>query len=471
MLLSSAGFMKTYKGTILFLVALCFSVLAVYVQVRDHGFISFDDREYVVENRHIHEGLSRDGILWAFSIPDKRHDTYWHPVTWLSHMLDIELFGLNPGMHHLMNVLLHLVNSVLLYAFLRWTTGMPFRSAIVSLLFALHPINVDSVAWIAERKNLLSTMFWLSTMLMYAHYAMRPGLLRYTAVLSIFTLGLLAKPMLVTLPCILLLMDYWPLGRIRFANSKHLEDDKETDRAGFARASLARLVVEKIPLLILSFLAIFLSLLSLERLGTSVSQKTIPIGLRICNAIVSYVHYVWKLFWPADLTIFYPYPSEIPLWMVAGSLLLVAAISFAAVRAVFSKPPVAIGWLWYLVTLVPVLGFVQGGLWPAIAERWAYIPCLGIFIMLVWSLSDLAEKMRPAKPVLTALLIPMIFVTGYLAHRQAGFWKNDFTLFSHALAVNQDDYVAHLNLGAAFMEKGDLDGAVRHYQEILRIRP
>jgi tetratricopeptide (TPR) repeat protein len=444
--------------------------VAAYGQVVKHDFVSLDDDIYVTDNYPVRAGLTSAGIVWAFSFTDS---PYWHPLTWLSHMLDCQLYGVSPSMHHLTNVVLHLANSLLLFLVLYQMTGALWRSCFVAALFALHPLNVESVAWVTERKNLLSTFFWLLTMVFYVRYSKKPGLARYLLVVFIFTLGLMAKPMLVTLPCALLLLDYWPLGRFPF---QQVDSDTRTEAAHatiptFQRTTSVSLVLEKVPLLILSVLSSSLTSLSVQRSGILISTTLVPMKLRIANAIVSYARYIGKLIWPLDLAVFYPYPSTVPLWQSVGAGLLLAGISFLVIRAWRKLPYLCIGWFWYLGTLIPAIGLVQAGQWPAMADRFTYVPAIGLFVMLAWSIPHLLTKWRYRNTgfVLAAgaLLAALLLLTWTQLHR----WSNTITLFEHTLKVTVNNYLAHNNLGNALARQGKLKQAKDHYVKALRINP
>ncbi|MCP4682686.1 MAG: tetratricopeptide repeat protein, partial [Desulfobacterales bacterium] len=435
---------------------LIIAAIAVYWQVQNHAFLNFDDNEYVSDNWHVQAGLTLESITWAFSFADKEK-TYWHPLTWLSHMLDCELYGLRPGMHHLTNLFFHIANSLMLFLALRWMTGAIWRSAFVAMLFAIHPINVDSVAWISERKNLLSTFFWMLTILAYVYYSKRPGLYRYLLTFFVFALGLMSKPMLVTLPCVLLLLDYWPLGRFSFGPP------------GFP---LSRLVLEKIPFFALSALSTGLSFLSLQgKENIIISMSLTPLKLRIANALVSYVKYIGKMIWPNDLAVLYPYPGTVPMWQTTGALLLLVCISVLMIRSVRRVPWFATGWLWYLGTLVPVTGLVQAGLWPAMADRFAYVPLIGIFIIIAWGFPEIVDRRRHIKTILPATATAILFIFMIITFQQAGHWKNSITLFEHTLAKTTNNFLAHMALAGALKEQGRIDDAIKHYVETLRIRP
>jgi tetratricopeptide (TPR) repeat protein len=443
----------------------CFLLLlvsfSVYWQVRYFDFINFDDDVYVADNRQVRSGLTQENLAWSFSFQDKEK-TYWHPLTWISHMLDVELYGMDAGRHHHTNALFHTFNTLFLFLILYRITGALWRSAFVAALFALHPINVESVAWIAQRKNVLSTFFWMLTLLAYEVYQKRPGVARYLTVLFVFSLGLLAKPMLVTLPFVLMLLDYWPLKRIGFQPSI-----RECLPLAF------RLVLEKIPLLILSGLSVYFSMASRKGLDLEITLQSIPVILRIENALVSYLKYIGNLVLPTHLTVFYPYPDKIPMWQALGSLAVLMVISVSVVRTLRKYPYLCIGWLWYLGTLTPVIGFVQVGLWPQMADRWAYVPFIGLFIIISWGGAELLSRWRHKRywaTIAVAALLTALMVT---SHIQAGYWANSATLFSHALKISKNkalaDALAHNNLATDLIERGRYDEAIYHYSQVLEI--
>ncbi len=362
----------------LFLVLL---TLGVYWQVRDHEFISFDDNTYITENRHVKTGLTQENILWAFRFSDKG-GTYWHPLTWLSHMTDCHFYGLNPGMHHTTNLLFHIANTILLFLLFKRMTGALWQSAFVAALFALHPLNTDSVAWVAERKNVLSTFFWILTMLAYVRYTEHPGFFRYMTMFLSFVLGLLSKPMLVTLPCVLLLLDYWPLKRFLISDCRFPIESKNEMSPAQTGDRKSKVLWEKLPLFALSAASVCLSSLSLQRYKNIIFPESVLMTLRIENALVSYVRYILKMICPQNLAFYYPYPDSLPTWQSLGAAILLVIISYLTIRAFRSMPYLITGWLWYLGTLVPVSGLIQAGLWPATADRWAYVPLIGLFIMI-----------------------------------------------------------------------------------------
>ena len=442
---------------------LVISTVAIYAPVRHHAFINHDDGLYVEDNRHVQAGLTSESIKWAFSVTKSDERAYWHPLTWLSHMLDCQIFGVQPGYHHLSNLFYHLLNVLLLFLVFTRMTGAIWKSAFVAALFAVHPLNVDSVAWLAERKNLLSTTFWFSTMLAYVFYAKTPSFRRYILVFAVMTAGLLAKPMLVTLPCVLLLMDFWPLNRTTFAWQAYKSNKQ------FSEASLYQLIAEKIPLLVLSAISTVFSVISLDHHDQFIAHDTVSMGLRIENAIVSYIRYIVKIIWPHDMTIFYPFPDAIPIWQVLGAFLLLVAIFLIAFLLIRKMPSVTVGWLWFAGTLVPVIGLVQGGRWPAIADRWTYVPAIGLFIIAGWGSSAVLEKISQKKALkvfcASFVLIPLMIVS----HHQVGYWKNSMTLFSHAIDVTKDNGLAHYNLGQALGKTGDFEKAIVQYYAALKV--
>jgi len=438
--------------------------LAVYWQVRNHSFCNLDDSPYVQHNPHVRNGVTLEGITWAFSFPG--YD-YWHPLTWVSHMLDCHLYGLVPGMHHQINMILHILNSMLLFLVFKRMTGAIWKSAFVAALFALHPLNVESVAWIAERKNVLSTFFWLLTMLIYSYYSQRPRFYKYLMIFFVFALGLMSKPMVATLPFVLLLLDYWPLRRFKLDN----KNNQKSIKSGFQWPLPLRLILEKIPLFALSIVGIYFSSLALQRLGLVISTASVPMKLRIANALVSYSRYMIKMIWPHNLAVYYPYPQTLPLWQVAGSGALLIFISVLVFRKIRSKPYLTVGWLWYIGTLVPAIGLVQAGLWPAIADRFVYVPLIGLFLIIAWGVPDLAVRWRHGKKklaVIAAVILANFMVTTWL---QVGYWRNSITLFKRAIDVTENNYIAHHKLGEALEAEDRTAAAVRHYSEALRIKP
>jgi len=443
------------------------STFLVYAQVGTHDFTTFDDPDYVSENPYVEKGLSPESIKWALGFPERQ---YWAPVAFISHMIDVQLFGMNAGLHHLMNLFYHILNSLLLYLVLRLMTGAHWRSAFVACLFALHPVNVDSVAWMAERKNVISTTFWILSMIAYYSYAKNPDLKKYTVVLITVTLGLMAKQMLITLPFVFLLLDFWPLGRFRLAWKEKLKGAKGW--AGSLEISgepISRLVMQKLPLFALCVGAAIVSSRSVKHGSVIITRDLVPMGLRVENAITSYVFYIWKMIFPHNLTFYYPYPESIPAWQVVCAMTVLLLATALVFRFLFRAPYLVVGWLWFLGTLVPVSGIIQGGLWPAIAERWAYVPYIGLFIMISWGASDLMGrwKLKPEVHMLSATAV--LVVLAFLTWRQAGVWKDDITLYSNGIRIDPQNYIGHVNLGEAYVKRGEPQKGIPHFLEAIKL--
>ncbi len=550
--------------------------LTVYGQVKDHAFLDFDDYEYITENPHVRTGLKGENIVWAFT---SYHSNNWHPLTWISHMLDVQIFGLNPGGHHLVNVLFHIANALLLLIVFQRLTGALGPSAFAAALFALHPLHVESVAWAAERKDVLSCFFWLLTMLMYVRYTEKPGAGRYLPLAAVFALGLMAKQMLVTLPFVLLLLDYWPLGRAAWpSRGKQLQMDnglqkttplpeagKDTasryNRSGAtdepwrtakktggrkrlrsrqpvaavsattegedAGLTVGRLFLEKLPLMVLAAVAAVVVFTVQLKSGVLYNLPQFPLTVRIENALVSYVAYLGKTFWPVDLAVFYPHPlNTLAGWKVFGAAGLLLIISFTVVRWVRRRPYLAVGWFWYLGTLIPVIGLVQVGV-QAMADRYTYIPLIGVFIMIAWGGWDVLNcisrrrgadattavrvkipagqqnstaagavdggtgsgKEAGASPPATrafsfsvsslgltgliawVIAITSLLVLSYMTWKQTGFWRDNITLYERAIRVVPDNYWAYNNLGAARAARGELAAAETLFAQSLAIMP
>jgi tetratricopeptide (TPR) repeat protein len=452
---------------------LVLAVAAVYWQAGRFEFVDFDDPLYITANPHVASGLTRSSVAWSLSFEEKEK-TYWHPLTWLSHMLDVELFGLNPGPHHLMNVMLHLCNALLLFAFLTRLTGAPWLSGMVAALFAVHPVNVESVAWVAERKNVLSTLFWFLSLHAYIHYAHRRGRVRYAALIAIFTLGLMAKPMMVTLPCVMLLLDFWPLGSLSFGRAGDPSSASRPPVSALAGVRIRwELVWEKIPMLFLALLASYLTTDSLKFAGSTIPFSLVPLSLRLQNALVSFLSYSGMILFPSHLAVFYPYPTTISLGRTVAAAVILAGVTGYAVLEMRKRPYLLVGWLWFLGTLAPVCGIVQVGLWPAKADRWAYIPAIGLFIIVVWSGNEYVQRWRwrGARCGACALALAIIAGLTLSAHHQAGVWRNGVALFEYAVANTKDNSVAHGNLGGVLYAKGRIAEARFHFEEALRIDP
>lgn len=457
---------------------LVLATVIVYWPVQNYGFTLFDDTLYVSENSNVKNGLTYKSFQWAFSFENK-NKTYWHPLTWLSHMLDCEIYGLKPGKHHTTNLIFHILSTLLLFLVLKRMTGAIWQSAFVASLFALHPLNVNSVAWIAERKNVLSTFFWMLTMWVYAWYCERPKFFRYVLLLLSLALGLLSKPVLVTLPCVFILLDFWPLKRIRLIcntmsinklSKINLIPEKVLGRYHFPPI-LYMSIIEKLPLFILCFITIYLSSLSQHKELAIVSFDSIPLMLRLENAIVSYVVYIMKMIWPINLAVFYPFPDSIPLWETLSALLILLAITVSAIKTYKNYPYFLIGWLWYLGTLVPMIGLIQAGLWPAMANRFTYIPLIGLFIIISWGGAALWCNRWGLKTGLIGLAAAILVILTLITHYYVQQWQNDIDLFQKAIDVESKNQVAHNNLGLAYMSHNEYQKAFKHISQAIKIHP
>lgn len=440
--------MTRSRLTLLICILLALITLAAYWRVLGCGFVSYDDDIYVTANRWVMAGLTLPSVKWALTTG---HGSNWHPLTWVSHMADCELYGMRPLGHHLTSLILHILSTVLLFLLLRRLTGRTWEGAFVAALFALHPLHVESVAWIAERKDVLSTFLWMLTMHAWVSYVRRPGWGMYLCALGLFALGLTAKPMLVSLPLTLLLLDYWPLSRL-----------------GRKGEPVWKLVWEKAPFFALSGVSCIVTCI-VQSSGAVVSLEKIGLGVRISNALVSYVAYLGKMFWPARLAAIYPHPMDtLAAWQVIGSALLLAAITVLVLRAARAHPFLAVGWLWYVITLVPVIGLVQVGL-QSMADRYTYVPLIGIFAALTWLLAGPISRLGRVVPVL--LPVAVICACGVGAWRQVGVWENSLTLFRHAVSVTERNSIAEANLGAALIEAGDYEEAIARSRAAIRIKP
>ena len=454
----------TTFNVLLVILCLVISIIVVYIKVQHFDFVGFDDELYVTQNHFVQKGLSTKGLKWAFTT---FHTANWHPLTWLSHMLDFELNRLNPGGHHWTNVEFHIANTVLLFLILFRMTGAIFRSAFVAALFALHPLHVESVAWISERKDVLSTFFGLLSIGAYYRYVKKSSVKYYLLLIVLIILGLLAKPMLVTLPFVLLLLDFWPLNRFRFQQDFQL---KTENTFGDAIRRNHRIILEKIPLFIPIVISCIVTFIAQKSEGAVKEIWVLPIRYRIENAVVSYIKYVLKMIWPYRLAVFYPHPeNSIPLWQTIACALLIIVACYGAIKTVKKYPYFVVGLFWYLGTLVPVIGLVQVGE-QAMADRYTYVPLIGIFIIVSWGVSDLLKEGRFQKIFLGTSAAILLVLLSWGSFIQLNTWKNGIALFEHALSVTQNNYLAENNLGAAYSSK-DLDKALFHLKVALKIKP
>jgi tetratricopeptide (TPR) repeat protein len=467
---STRAEMKTYRSVLIAagIVALTWMVFS---QTLHHQFINYDDPLYVIDNAHVRAGLTWHGIAWAFT---HVHSQNWHPLTTMSHMLDCQLFGLNPGAHHLVNVFLHSIAALLLFIFLQQTTARVWLSAFVAAAFAIHPLRVESVAWIAERKDVLSGVFFMLTLIAYARYVRAPSASRYVAMSILFACGLMSKPMLVTTPFVLLLLDYWPLQRFERSTTEPAGAERrgrEGPRgltSGDASQSITKLLIEKLPLFALVAGSVMMTLWAQNfALG---STEYLPLQWRISNAVFSYFEYIRQTFWPHNLIPFYVHPeNRLETWrlvIAAAILILISAVAFVRRR---QNPYLIVGWLWYLVMLIPVIGIVQVGL-QGHADRYTYLPQIGLLVAIAWSLWDLTRALSAQKILLSGAAIIAIATLSILSWKQTRHWRDTETLWRHTLAVTPESDVAHAGLGGILFVRGQIEEAIQQYESALRLR-
>jgi protein O-mannosyl-transferase len=419
--------------------------LALYNPVSRNGFVNFDDDRYVTDNPQVRAGLHWSTVAWAFTSIEQAN---WHPLTWLSHALDCHLFGLNPVGHHYVNLLLHVANALLLFLLLQWFTGYTARSLLVAALFAVHPLNVESVAWVAERKSVLGMFFFLLTLAAYGWYVRKPGVARYLAVAVLFAMGLMAKPMVITLPFVLLLLDYWPLRRTR---------------------PWRALCLEKLPLMALSAASAVITMIAQRAGGAVLTSAAHDPRLRLENAVVGYALYIKKAVWPSHLAALYPYPHGLPAWQVGAAGLVLATITFAVVKC-RERRYLLVGWLWFLGTMVPMIGVVQVGN-QAMADRYAYLPMIGLFVMAIWAAAEWANAHTASAWYLAAAGLVILTAFSVVTGVQILYWHDDLTLWSHALAVTQNNFVAENNFAGALIQRGRYDEAVTHFRAANALEP
>src|SRR5664280_1443593 len=489
-----------HKNLIPVLICLALAILTVitFWSLKDCGFIALDDNIYVYENAYVQSGLNAHSIGQAFS-SELAKVGHWHPLTWLSLMLDYQIFGLNPQGFHLVNLLFHVMNTLLLFLILRRMTTNLWPSAFVAALFAIHPLHVESVAWIAERKDVLSTFFWMLTLGAYSYYVESPGFRRYCFVFLFFALGLMAKPMLVTLPFVLLLLDYWPLRRfqerrqdqkVQTEKSKLLTSDKKKKKSKkndvvtvketlevkkpadpeYKWSLIYPLLWEKVPLFVLVILSSLATYMAAQSAGAVTSIEKLPLGVRIGNAFVSYIAYIGKMIWPSNLAVFYPYPKGLILWQVIGSVLLLIAITLVVIWRAKKSPYLATGWLWYAGTLVPVIGIVQAGV-QAMADRYTYISLIGLFIMVAWGLPELLKKWKYRKEILFTASALIILCLSIITWTQVGYWQNSISLFDYTLKVTDNNWFTYSSRGNTYYDLGNYQQAIEDYDRAIEIKP
>jgi tetratricopeptide (TPR) repeat protein len=453
-------------GALVFIL-LALATLAVFMQVWNHDFVTYQDPDYVTANPIVRAGVTPGGAAWAFT-------TYrigkWFPLSWLSHMADCGLFGMRSGPHHLMNLLLHVCSTLLLFGLLQRMTGDRWRSAVVAWLFALHPLHVESVAWAAQRKDVLSALFWFLTIWAYLSYIERPKPVRYLLLLVPFCLGLLSGPTVIALPLVLVLLDVWPLRRIRVAEPAGAGRSPQQAQAGREVKSFSGILLEKALLFELSASVAIAMMVFQKPEATVMPQAWIPFGTRLANVLLSCVAYLWQTIWPARLAVFYPYPSSLPSWQVIGAGLAIAGISFLALRLIRRFPYLAVGWFWYLAALAPVIGLVLSGMEPQ-ADRYTYIPLVGIFLTLSWGVAEALTRLPGGKTALAFIAIALCPASMILSWNQIRHWRNSEALFQHAIDVTSGNHVAYYRLGGVFRDQGRMKEAILSYAEAIRLLP
>jgi len=467
-----AGLLTGNRAYLLGLLLIVLTV-ALYYSVRNHPYVNYDDTVYVTDNVHVQNGLTWDTVTWAFTTDDAGN---WHPLTWLSHALDVEMYDLTPGGHHQTSMLLHALNAALLFWVLLQATGYAGRSFMVAALFAVHPVNVESVVWIAERKTVLSMTFFLLALGAWRWYAAKPHVLRYAGVAGLFALGLMAKPQIITFPFVLLLWDYWPLGRVAFRSSPFALRQKDSGevsgekRTANSERRFLQLLVEKLPLLAIAAASAAITMKAQGASGAVLSLGATPLSIRLSNGLVSYVKYLMNAFWPRGLAPMYPHPGDsLRAWQVYGALLLLLTITLLVVER-RGRPYLLVGWLWFLGTLVPMIGLVQVGR-QAMADRYAYLPMIGIFIMVCWGVAEWTAERRLPAALLPAVSIAVLLALGIVARHQIGYWSDNVVLWTHTIQVTPPNYVAQDNLGGALLAHKRLDDAVIHFREAAAIHP
>jgi tetratricopeptide (TPR) repeat protein len=447
-------------------VALIAANLIVYAPLRHYGFVNYGDPQYVLQNPIVTQGLTWRGMLWALR---SANGGMWFPLTWTSHMLDIQMYGPDPGGHHLTNIVLHIANTLLLFLVLCRLTRAIGPSAFVAAVFSLHPLQVESVAWVADRQNLLGTLFWMLTLVAYARYASRPRVGRYLLVVLLYALELTATPTLVMLPFVLLLLDFWPLRRVPHDAIGESAADAPAMPPAKDRAAVVRdLLWEKVPMFALAMTSALITIGAQRRAAISLDAISLP--LRMANAVVSYVAYTGKFLWPARLAVFYSYPGSLVALKAAGAILVLSAISLVVFRQRRARPYLAVGWFWFLVTLVPVIGFVQIGN-EAMADRYSYLPLVGLGIAVAWLGGDLVTRGRLPRRALGAAAAVVIVACALIARRQVVYWENSLVLWQHAHDVNAINHTVETNLARAYADEGKVDDAIAHFTEAVRLTP
>ncbi len=451
--------------------------LALYNPVSRNGFVNFDDDRYVTDNPPVRAGIRWSTISWAFTSLDQAN---WHPLTWLSHALDCQLFHLNPAGHHYTSLLLHATNALLLFLILQWFTGYTARSLMVAALFAVHPLNVESVAWVAERKNVLCMLFFLLALAAYGWYGRRPGVVRYLLVALMFAMGLMSKPTVITLPFVLLLLDYWPLGRLVWRQPPPAAQAERSSAAACGHSAskfttaagtqpLGRLCLEKLPLLALSAGSAIITMMAQRAGGAVLTSAAHSPLLRLENVLVCYVLYLKKAVWPSQLAALYPYPHALPAWQVAASALFLLAVTCAVLKYREHRY-LPVGWFWYLGTMLPMIGLVQVGN-QAMADRYTYLPLIGLFVIIVWATAEWASSRQLSTKYLAAAGLTILLALSAITRLQISYWHDDSSLWARALAVTQRNFVAENNLAHALIKQGRYDEAIIHFRAAAALEP
>jgi hypothetical protein len=460
------SFPKGIRGDIILAVALAITSFLLYLPTFSFGFVDYDDPEYITANPTVQQGLSLANVKWAFTTTTFSN---WLPVTWLSHMLDCQLYGLEGGGHHATSALLHALNAALVFLLLHMLTGNRWRSAAVAALFTFHPLRVESVVWIAERKDVLSATFFLLTLIAYGWYCRRPSWRRYLLIVVAYALGLMSKTMLVTLPFVLLLLDYWPLARFRPGGKVDLASADSPEHATRVRR-VGWLLAEKIPLFALAVISSVWTVILQHEGGAMIGGSKLALGLRLSNALVSVPRYLAKTLRPIDLSVFYPYPTHLPAWEVAGAAVLMAGITIFALLNARKRPYFAVGWFWFLGMLVPVCGIVQAGL-QAMADRYMYLPHIGLFIAVVWGTGDLLERIPRLRSLAAPALGGVIALLAVCTWLQESYWQSTLDLFTHALVVDPNNWVAHDFVGLLHASGGDDAAAIADFRLAIANNP
>jgi tetratricopeptide (TPR) repeat protein len=482
---------KSFYKVLSFCLLLVTITITLYWQVYDYKFVDLDDSVYVFDNPFISKGFTLENIKAVFKTT---YFANWHPLTWISLILDYKLFGIKASGYHLTNVFIHLVNIILLFLLLKWITKETAKSALVALLFAVHPLNVESVAWISERKNVLSALFWISATGAYSYYVKSPTFCRYCLMISLFVAGLMTKPILVVLPLTFLLLDYWPLQRMENTtvfNSKRSIPEPSFQKSQVQKYSLQNILskklqlgklqkskphrmcflLEKTPLFLLSAVSSIITLYAAKQDGAIKSIDIFSWGDRFANAIISYAKYIIKMFYPFNLTCFYPYSKTFLLWQVIGAVIFITGMTAISIIYARRYRYLLVGWFWYLIVLLPVVGIVQVG-YQAMADRYAYIPLIGLFIIIVWGGNDLLKRaFYRSKNYIYVSSIAIIITLSALSWHQIKYWENSDVLFMHAMEVTKDNYMAHSGIGKVYMDRGQYEEAKVHFLQAITINP